>query len=355
MSTSYALDRTSERASFALSQIDVDARRRSLKLTEYNVVNEVRAAARSVQRVGKSIVLQEQNIDFAEKADAARDPSLPARACQQLRHHRRREQPHTGTQQLRFVGDGLSRRSDTVKACERHPSTSTRNSPRVIFCRARDIIHERDNESTSGVGPRAVAPELALDLVPDGYRAVDEGKPETPAPDRRGSCDRRVCGRVAVALADERRDASRGGRGRSVRSRDRRKRHAPGAPLGDLLLGDTGKPGKDFGDRARGNARERRRRARRIRLSAVRGRAGAIASAARASGGGAREGARGVQAPSNRRQRRAHRNARQGASSGARARKRRRREGQSSRKRNRKRSYRKPAASSKKPKPATKT
>ena len=67
LSTSYALDRTSERASFALSQIDVDARRRSLKLTEYNVANEVRASARNVQRVGKSIVLQERNIDFAEK------------------------------------------------------------------------------------------------------------------------------------------------------------------------------------------------------------------------------------------------------------------------------------------------
>lgn len=67
LTTSYALDRTSERASFARSQIDVDARRRSLKLTEYSVANEVRAAARNVVRVGKSIVLQEKNIDFAEK------------------------------------------------------------------------------------------------------------------------------------------------------------------------------------------------------------------------------------------------------------------------------------------------
>ncbi len=67
LSTSYAVDRTSENASFALSQIDVDARRRSLRLVEYNVVNEVRAAARSVERVGKSILLQERNIDFAEK------------------------------------------------------------------------------------------------------------------------------------------------------------------------------------------------------------------------------------------------------------------------------------------------
>ena len=66
-STSYALDRTSENATFALSQIDVDARRRSLRLVEYNIVNEVRAAARNVERVGKSILLQERNIDFAEK------------------------------------------------------------------------------------------------------------------------------------------------------------------------------------------------------------------------------------------------------------------------------------------------
>jgi len=66
-STSYALDRTSENASFALSQINVNARQRSLRLVEYNVVNEVRAAARNVERVGKSILLQERNIDFAEK------------------------------------------------------------------------------------------------------------------------------------------------------------------------------------------------------------------------------------------------------------------------------------------------
>jgi outer membrane protein TolC len=67
LSTSYGLDRTSERASFALSQIDVNARQRSLKLAEYNVANEVRAAARNVERVGKSIELQERNIDFAEQ------------------------------------------------------------------------------------------------------------------------------------------------------------------------------------------------------------------------------------------------------------------------------------------------
>ena len=59
-STSYALDRSSENASFALSQIDVDARRRSLRLVEYNVANEVRAAARNVERVGKSILLQKE-------------------------------------------------------------------------------------------------------------------------------------------------------------------------------------------------------------------------------------------------------------------------------------------------------
>ena len=38
-----------------------------MKLVEYNIANEVRAAARNVERVGKSIVLQERNIDFAEK------------------------------------------------------------------------------------------------------------------------------------------------------------------------------------------------------------------------------------------------------------------------------------------------
>jgi outer membrane protein TolC len=67
LSTSYPLDRSSENASYAFSQIDVSARRRNLKLVEYNVANEVRAAARNAERIGKSILLQERNIDFAEK------------------------------------------------------------------------------------------------------------------------------------------------------------------------------------------------------------------------------------------------------------------------------------------------
>lgn len=67
LTTSYTLDRAAESASFALSQIDVAARERRLELTEHNVANEVRAAARNLERVGKSIVLQERNIEFAEK------------------------------------------------------------------------------------------------------------------------------------------------------------------------------------------------------------------------------------------------------------------------------------------------
>ena len=67
LSTSYQLDRTQENASYALTKIDVDARRRALRLREYNIVNEVRAAARNLERVGKSIELQERNIDFADK------------------------------------------------------------------------------------------------------------------------------------------------------------------------------------------------------------------------------------------------------------------------------------------------
>lgn len=67
LSTSYPLDRSSEKASFARGQIDSNAARRSLKLLEYNIVNQVRAAARNLERTGKSILLQERNIDFAEK------------------------------------------------------------------------------------------------------------------------------------------------------------------------------------------------------------------------------------------------------------------------------------------------
>jgi outer membrane protein TolC len=36
-------------------------------LVEYNIANEVRAASRNVERIAKSIQLQERNIDFAEK------------------------------------------------------------------------------------------------------------------------------------------------------------------------------------------------------------------------------------------------------------------------------------------------
>jgi outer membrane protein len=67
LSTSYPLDRSNENASYALSQIDATARRRSLRLVEYNISNEVRASARNAERIGKSITLQERNIDFAEK------------------------------------------------------------------------------------------------------------------------------------------------------------------------------------------------------------------------------------------------------------------------------------------------
>jgi outer membrane protein TolC len=67
LSTSYALDRSQENASFALSQIDVGARQRSLRLVQYNVANEVRASGRNLERIGQSLVLQERNIDFAEK------------------------------------------------------------------------------------------------------------------------------------------------------------------------------------------------------------------------------------------------------------------------------------------------
>jgi outer membrane protein TolC len=67
LSTSYTLDRAPESASFALAQIDAGARQRRLRLVEHNVTNEVRAAARNIERLGKSIVLQERNIDFAEK------------------------------------------------------------------------------------------------------------------------------------------------------------------------------------------------------------------------------------------------------------------------------------------------
>ncbi len=67
LSTSYQLDRSAESASNAMAQIDLNGRRRSLRLVEHSITNEVRAAARNAERITKSILLQERNIDFAEK------------------------------------------------------------------------------------------------------------------------------------------------------------------------------------------------------------------------------------------------------------------------------------------------
>ena len=67
LSTSYAIDQSAERASVAQTQLELDAGRRSVRLLEYNITREVRAACRNVDRIGKSILLQEKNIDFAEK------------------------------------------------------------------------------------------------------------------------------------------------------------------------------------------------------------------------------------------------------------------------------------------------
>lgn len=66
-STSYVLDHSAESAALAQSQIQLESRQRSVKLAEHNIQNEVRAAVRNVERMGKSILLQERNIDFAEK------------------------------------------------------------------------------------------------------------------------------------------------------------------------------------------------------------------------------------------------------------------------------------------------
>lgn len=67
LSTSYPIDQSAERASVAQSNIALAANRRAVRWLEYNVTREVRAAVRNVKRVGKSIVLQERNTEFAEK------------------------------------------------------------------------------------------------------------------------------------------------------------------------------------------------------------------------------------------------------------------------------------------------
>lgn len=66
-STSYPVERTADRAAKAVAQLDVEARRRNLRQREYDVEAQVRAAARNLSRIRKSVLLQRQSVDLAEQ------------------------------------------------------------------------------------------------------------------------------------------------------------------------------------------------------------------------------------------------------------------------------------------------
>lgn len=65
LSTSYPFERSSDRATRAIAEIDVAARRRALAQRELEIAAEVRGAVRNIERIRKSVDLQRKGVDFA--------------------------------------------------------------------------------------------------------------------------------------------------------------------------------------------------------------------------------------------------------------------------------------------------
>jgi outer membrane protein TolC len=66
-STSYPLERSTEAANRAVAQLDVIGRERTLQQRRLEVEAEVRAAARELDRIRKSIELQKKGVEVAEE------------------------------------------------------------------------------------------------------------------------------------------------------------------------------------------------------------------------------------------------------------------------------------------------
>jgi len=66
-SASYPVERSTERASRAVAEIEVAARSRSVRQQELQVEGEVRAALRDLERIRKSVELQKKGVDVAEQ------------------------------------------------------------------------------------------------------------------------------------------------------------------------------------------------------------------------------------------------------------------------------------------------
>ncbi|HEV8587091.1 MAG TPA: TolC family protein, partial [Methylomirabilota bacterium] len=66
-SASYPVERSSERASKAVAEIEVAARSRSVRQQELQIEGEVRAALRELERIRKSVELQKKGVEVAEQ------------------------------------------------------------------------------------------------------------------------------------------------------------------------------------------------------------------------------------------------------------------------------------------------
>jgi outer membrane protein len=65
VSSSYPVERSADKAARAVAELDLASRRRAAAQLELEVAGEVRAAARSLERLEKSIELQRKGVDFA--------------------------------------------------------------------------------------------------------------------------------------------------------------------------------------------------------------------------------------------------------------------------------------------------
>ena len=66
-SASYPVERSAERASRAVAEIEVTARARAVRQQELQVEGEVRAAVRELERIRKSVELQKKGVEVAEQ------------------------------------------------------------------------------------------------------------------------------------------------------------------------------------------------------------------------------------------------------------------------------------------------
>jgi outer membrane protein len=67
LSTSYPLERSSDKANRAIAELDLEARKRTLAQREMEVDADVRGAVRTIERIRKSLELQKKSVEFSEQ------------------------------------------------------------------------------------------------------------------------------------------------------------------------------------------------------------------------------------------------------------------------------------------------